>query len=135
MSKGLSLGDARQFIEDYLHAGETNQLEDEIKFYADQVNYFNQGTVDRAFIRRDVKGYYRRWPRRHFELLEPFVIAPGPHEDESTVRFPLRFRYDGTDRRGQPVKVEGKTDNVFILQGSRPGELHIVAMREQRLRS
>lgn len=135
VGKPLTLDEARQFIEDYLRAGETNGLEEELKFYADQVNYFNQGTVGRAYIRRDVQRYYRRWPERHFELIEPFVIAPGPHEDESTVRFAVRFRYAGAGRRGQRVKVEGKTDNIFILQGSPPGDLRIVAMREQRLRN
>ncbi len=52
VGKPLSLDEARQFIEDYLRAGETNQLDEELKFYADQVNYFNQGTVGRAYKRR-----------------------------------------------------------------------------------
>ena len=135
VQKPLSIDAARRFINDYLRASETNRVGNEAKFYADRVNYFDQGMVGRAFIVRDVQRYYRRWPRRHFELLEPLVLAPGPHEEESTVRFLVRFRYDGKDGRGQPVHVEGKTDNIFILQGTEPDDLRIVAMRERRMRS
>ncbi len=51
------------------------------------------------------------------------------------MRFAVRFRYGGTDRRGRPATVQGKTDNVFILEGARPGDVRIAAMREQRLRN
>ncbi len=133
VEKPLTLDESRRFIEDYLRAGEGNRLDEELKFYADQVNYFNQGIVDRAFIRRDVQRYYRRWPKRKFELLEPFVMAPGPRENETTVRFLIHYRYERETRRGKPpTRVEGRTDNIFVLHGSEPGAVRIIAMREKR---
>ena len=39
------------------------------------MRYFDHGTVDLAFVKRDVAAYYKRWPERTYELLELRVLA------------------------------------------------------------
>ena len=62
----LSLG---PFIEAFFAAGESgaNYLA-ELSFYADSVDYFENGVVNHDFIIRDIQKYVARWPRRRTGL-------------------------------------------------------------------
>lgn len=124
----------RAFIEGYLRAGATNDTQAELGYYGDVVDYFNKGPAGRDYIARDVRQYYRRWPKRHFEILGPVSVEPGPGAGQSTVRFLLRYIYHG-NVHGQERQVEGRTENIFNLAGGpREEDLRIVGMREQRVR-
>jgi hypothetical protein len=64
------------FIESFIAAGEC-QSDDlaELLFYADRVDYFDDGVVSRDFIVRDIQKYVIRWPKRrcwigHVTLME-----------------------------------------------------------------
>ena len=63
------------FVRAYLNACQTNDLQQEMAFYADTMHYFDQGTVGRDFVERDVKRYYKRWPHRDYTLLSLTAIA------------------------------------------------------------
>lgn len=121
---------ARAFIESYLRDGATNDIRAEMSYYADEVDYFNKGPAGREYIRRDVSNYYKRWPERSYEIVGPVTATPGTRPGETAVRFQVRFRCRG---RGG-ASAAGRTDNVFTLQGHQPGEVRIVAMKEQRVR-
>lgn len=124
---------AREFLEDYLRDGSSNNLSAEMAHYGDRVDYLNEGPANREYIARDVRRYYRRWPTRRLELAGPVVLAAGPRPGQTTVRFQVQFAYRG-NVGGKETHVGGRTENTFTLQGSRPGEVRIVGMREQRVR-
>ncbi|HEX8312040.1 MAG TPA: peptidoglycan-binding domain-containing protein, partial [Chthoniobacteraceae bacterium] len=49
-------------VREYLAASATNTPDQELGFYADQVDYFDHGKVGRDFIENDVQNYRKRWP-------------------------------------------------------------------------
>ena len=67
--------EVRAYIASYLQAGQSNDAPAELAFYADHVDYFNEGVVDRRFIENDVARYDRRWPQRRFTLLDPLTVS------------------------------------------------------------
>lgn len=135
----LSPETVRAFLEGYLRDAATNNLDAEMAYYGDEVDYFNRGVTSREDIARDVRAYYRRWPERRYEIVGPVTVTPSPQPDETSVRFQLRFSCRGKSRGGggkeAPPHAEGRTDNLFVLRSIRPGEIHIVGLKEQRVRS
>ncbi len=123
--------EVRAFLTRYLQAGQTNDAPGELAFYGDHVDYFNEGLVDRRFIEADVARYDRRWPERQFALLDPLTLSESPDHDPDKVV--AHFRYSFANK-GPRYTVQGKADNAFTLQGSRPDALRIVGMKEQRVR-
>ena len=119
------------FIESYLHAGQTNDTDAEMDFYADHVDYFDEGVVDRQFIRNDVNHYDHRWPQRQFTLLGPPTLSDPTAGTPGEVA--VHFRFAFTNKRPH-YTVEGKVDDVFTLERTGPESLRIVSMKEQRVR-
>jgi hypothetical protein len=116
-----------QFVRRYLAACETNRLQEEMSFYAARMSYFDHGQVDAAFVSRDVERFYKRWPHRHYELLD-CKITPLK-ENEWEARFRIAFHY--TNDQARPVS--GRSLNVFRMQKN--GErLHFISMKEQVVR-
>ena len=124
--QGISEGEVRRFVKEYLAAAEQPTPEGEVSFFADKVDYFDSGRVSRGFIEKDQRNYYRRWPSRNFELLSDpeLVRASG---DAATVRFRLRYAV-----RGSKDSAKGQTEEVVRLQRTDDG-LKIVAIRERKL--
>jgi peptidoglycan hydrolase-like protein with peptidoglycan-binding domain len=116
----------RAFVRDYLSACTTNSLNAELQFYADRVNYFDHGSVDRAFIAKDVQRFYERWPQRQYDLLD-FKITKARGE-ERDVSFRIAFRYKNSRQ-----SVAGRTQNFFKVRQDADG-LHFTSLREQRVR-
>ena len=123
--------EVRAFLSRYLQAGQTNDTPGELAFYADHVDYFDEGVVDRHFIEIDVTRYDRRWPQRRFTLLEPLTLSEPPDGDPD--KFVAHFRYAFANK-GPRYSVEGKADSTFTLHGDSPGGLRIIGMKEQRVR-
>ena len=53
-----------EFINDYLKAAGRNDLHEEIRFYADHLTYFHNGSLDRRIVERTLRDYDRHWSRR-----------------------------------------------------------------------
>jgi hypothetical protein len=123
------LKQVREFIESYLSDAKTNNLEAEMSYYSDPLNYFDHGIVDRPFVERDVKSYYKRWPQREYKLLELSQTPAETHPDETVVKFRIHFTVKNDEH-----SVQGLTDNFFTLKSTGAGNFKIIAMREQRVR-
>lgn len=121
------LKQVREFIESYLSDAKTNNLEAEMSYYSDPLNYFDHGIVDRPFVERDVKNYYKRWPQRDYKLLELSQAPADFHPEETVVKFRIHFMVKNDEHT-----VQGVTDNFFTLK-STGGNYKIIAVREQRV--
>ncbi len=119
------------FVASYLRAGQSDDTEAQMPFYADQVDYFNEGRVDRRFIRADIDGYDRRWPERHFTLLDPITLAASPDHDPEKIVVNFHYRFVVKRPHDAP---EGEMMNTYTLQRTGPESLRIVAMKESRVR-
>jgi peptidoglycan hydrolase-like protein with peptidoglycan-binding domain len=115
------------FVRDYLKVCEGNMVKEETQYYADRVDYFDHGSVDRRFIERDVAAFYKRWPKRKYDLIGFDVVQSDP--DKALVRFRIGFAYHNTRHR-----VAGQTDNFFTVQKV-DGRLAFIAMKEKRIRN
>jgi hypothetical protein len=115
-----------KFLKDYLAACQKNDLDAELAFYADSVDYFHHGKVDKAFIRRDVQRYYDRWPSRVYELQEFDVRGSKP--DQALLKFRITFKV-----RNDKHHVTGRTSNSFRVQRN-GSSFAFTSVKEQRLR-
>lgn len=120
----------RAFVEDFIRRGESNEPGAQTELFADRVNYFDDGVVDRHFISRDTDKYNKRWPDRHFTVVEPIQATELPDApDRILVNFHCRI---DVKRPGHDVK--GETENTYTLQRTGPESLRIVGIKEQRVR-
>lgn len=96
-----STGDAdvRRFIElEYLTSKEA---------YADRVDYYDHGTVARAYIQSDQKKYRTQWPSREARLRQDSVRVAqiGPHEFEITFDFTYKATNGPRDTFGRSFET------------------------------
>ena len=82
------------FVENFVRLGESNAPGAQTTFFADRVDYFNEGTVSRDFIDKDTERYNKRWPDRHFTLLDPLTVGKSPDRDPSKIVVNFRCRID-----------------------------------------
>lgn len=113
----------RDYVAAFVLAGVEKNVGAEAEFFADRVEYYDSGTMDREKIREDIKRYDQRWPERHFWIAGTINIEP---ESDNRVRvtFPLGFKLRNGNRNSS-----GKVDKTLVLE--RAGDdLQIVAVRE-----
>jgi peptidoglycan hydrolase-like protein with peptidoglycan-binding domain len=77
-SAGLEPTAIEGFVRTYLIAAQAETPDKELGLYADGIEYFDHGKVDRRFVEKDVRRYYRRWPERKYTLLQMQVTAQSP---------------------------------------------------------
>ncbi len=121
----------RGFLASYLRAGQSDDTEAQMPFYGEQVDYLNEGRVDQRFIRADIDSYDRRWPERHFTLLDPVTVAPSPDHDPEKIVVSFHYRFAVKRSHDAPA---GEMMNTYTLQRTGPGSFRIIAMRESRVR-
>lgn len=119
---------ARLFVEKYLLAGQNNDPAREAALYADTVDYFDTGNVDRAFIERDIRRYDARWPERYFALDGGVRVAPAGEPGRVKVDVVYRFNV-----KGRKYSVEGRAATTYTLAGEQPEDWRIVSVKERRL--
>ena len=120
------------FIANFVHLGESNAAGAQTNFFANHVDYFNEGIVDRDFIDKDTEKYNKRWPDRHFTVVAPLSVEESPDHDPSKITVNFRCRID-VKRPGHDVK--GETDNTYTLVRTGPETLRIAAIKESRVRN
>jgi Trypsin-like peptidase domain len=106
------------FVEQFIAAGQSSSdplLE--LSFYADKVDYFDNGLVNRAFIAEDIQKYASRWPRRRFWIdgeIRTRIVNRQEGIAETTFR--LKFAVQNLKKT-----VAGTCDDVLLIRyvGSR----------------
>jgi hypothetical protein len=115
----------RDYVGAFVLAGLDPKVGAEAAFFADRVQYYDSGTMDREKIRDDLKRYDARWPERRFWLAGDITVEP---QNDSRVRvtFPLKY-----ELRNGAKHSSGKVDKTLVLE--RAGEdLQIVAVNERK---
>ena len=122
---GVSTERLRDYVAAYILAGLDRNVGAEAEFFADRVDYYDSGIMDRAQIREDLKRYDERWPERHFWLAGTISVEPQ-NDNRVRVRFPLGFKLRNGNRT-----VTGKLDKTLVLQPA-GDDLEIVAVNERK---
>jgi peptidoglycan hydrolase-like protein with peptidoglycan-binding domain len=113
----------RDYVAAFVLAGVEKNVGAEAEFFADRVEYYDQGTMDREKIREDLKRYDQRWPERHFWIAGAINVEPQS-DNRVRVTFPLGFKLRNANRNSS-----GKVNKTLVLE--RAGDdLQIVAVNE-----
>ena len=116
------------FIRRYFVACGSANPQDELAFYADRVEYFDHGAVDRAYIQNELAVYNQRWPNRKYSIGDSLrVIKAG---NQTIAKFRVAFTVANEARAR---KASGRTDDTIGL--IKTGDsLQIVSIKEVRVR-
>ena len=115
----------RDYVAAYVLAGLDKNVGAEADFFADRVEYYDQGVMDRDRIRADLKRYDERWPERHFWVSGKINIEVQS-DNRARVTFPLGFKLRNGNRT-----VTGKTNKTLVLEPA-GDDLQIVAVNERK---
>jgi hypothetical protein len=122
-SDGFSTERLRDYVAAFVLAGLDKNVGAETEFFADRVEYYDQGTMDREKIREDLKRYDERWPERHFWIAGKINVEPQS-DNRVRVTFPLGFKLRNANRQSS-----GKINKTLVLEPA--GEdFQIVAVNE-----
>jgi hypothetical protein len=115
----------RDYVAAFVLAGLDKNVGAETEFFADRVQYYDQGIMDREKIREDLKRYDQRWPERHFWVAGPINIEPQ-NENRVRLTFPLGFKLRNGNKQSS-----GKVDKALVLELA-GDDLQIVAVNERK---
>jgi peptidoglycan hydrolase-like protein with peptidoglycan-binding domain len=124
----VSKAEIRTFLRRYFDACQSPNPEDELSFYADHVDYFDHGAVDRPYIKNELAVYDQRWPSRKYTLGDSVGVVKTGNNTVAKVRVAFQVANTEHDR-----KAAGHTDNVFNL-AKQGDSLEIVSIKEARVR-
>jgi hypothetical protein len=115
----------RDYVAAFVLAGLDRNVGAEAEFFADRVEYYDSGLMDREKIREDLKHYDEQWPERHFWLAGKITIEPQS-DNRLRVTFPLGFKL----RNGNKT-LSGKVDKSLVLEAA-GDDLQIVSVNERK---
>ncbi|EDY17244.1 Peptidoglycan-binding domain 1 protein [Chthoniobacter flavus Ellin428] len=121
-------GGVEAYLANYLHAVSHNQLQDELHFYADRVNYLGNGWVDRRIIEHTLGKYYARWPHRSYSRIERISTRTIPRQGVIVVDFRVAFKFENGK-----AKARGETDNEIVINAA-TSDPRIISIKERRVR-
>jgi len=124
----VAKAEIRNFLRRYFDACESQNPDDELAFFAERVEYFDHGVVDKPYIRNELAVYDQRWPNRKYDLGDSLrVVRIG----NNTIA-KIRVAFDVANAE-HSRKANGRTDGTFNL-AKRGDSLEIVSIKEARVR-
>lgn len=97
------------FGEAFLVKSASDDVDGLVAMYADEVDFYQKGRVDKAFINKDKVDYFARWPERAYALTgDPVVYDAGNGLVE--VVLPTRFSVKSSERT-----LSGEADFILVL--------------------
>jgi hypothetical protein len=115
----------RDYVAAFVLAGLDKSVGAEAEFFADRVEYYDQGVMDREKVQQDLKRYDERWPERHFWVAGKINVEPQS-ENRVRVTFPLGFKLRNGNKQSS-----GKVDKTLVLE-SAGDDLQIVTVNERK---
>jgi serine/threonine protein kinase len=114
-----------KLVEEHLRKSVNADISGMIADYADRVDYYENGIVDRSFIARDRQTFSAAWPTVKIFPLGGVRIHNGGSSDRVTISFDYRF----DARNGKGIHSLGDAANTWVLDTSY-GSLKIVAEKQ-----
>ena len=109
--KGETADGVREYIRQRLLMEGSHDLDKIAANYAERVEYWGNGSVDRDFIRKDKAAYYTRWPQTVEEVISPIEVAR--RQDAWVATFRTRFRVENQLTR---VSIEGVQESTYCMR-------------------
>ena len=124
----VTKAEIRSFLRRYFDACQSRNPDDELAFYAERVEYFDHGVVDKPYIRNELAVYDQRWPIRKYTPGDWPRVSHSGNNTVAKVRVAFAVANAEHDRR-----ANGRTDDIFNL-ARRGDSLEIVSIKEARVR-
>jgi serine/threonine protein kinase len=113
------------FVFEHLRKSVNADISGMIADYADRVDYYENGIVDRSFIARDRQTFAAGWPSVKILQLGAVRIHDAASSDRATISFDYRF----DARNGKGIHSLGDAANTWVLDTS-DGGLKIVSEKQ-----
>jgi hypothetical protein len=114
-SQPVSSDKISEFVTRVMGLEKTQQIDAILGNYASRVKYFDNGTVDQPFIRKDKSDYYSRWPVRSYEIIgNIYSTSLGKHLWE--IRVPTKFHV--VNQKGE--WIDGDVTQILTIDTSTP---------------
>ena len=117
------------YLRRYLDASQSPNVNDELSFYGEQVQYFDHGTVNRGYIRNELVVYQQHWPQQQYAIIGPVTVRKDGDKITGRARVSFNLANPTLGR-----KAAGKTDNSWLLGRQPDGSWQIVGVQETRVR-
>jgi len=107
-----STPDLKKFVRDFVTSGNYSDAGVEASFYAEQVDYFDDGNVSKDFVVSDIRTYNQRWSKRGYRVDgEPAIQVVDGERD--IVRAVVTISFWVSNLR---KSVKGSCENVILIQ-------------------
>jgi hypothetical protein len=104
--------DLKEFVRNFVTSGNYDDPAVESSFYAEEVDYFDDGKVGKAFVVNDIKNYNQRWPTRSYWVDgDPTVRIVDSVRDVAKAIVVLRFSV----QNGRKT-VGGSCQNTILIR-------------------
>ena len=127
-SPKIAARDLARFASDYLAAMSSNDTKRQLKFYADKVDYYRNGEIDRRIVEQALRRYHARWPTRRYTMGTAIKYSRITPRGEIVMTFPVSF----TLKDGQRT-VKGETENRIAISAATL-DPRIASISEKRIR-
>ena len=117
-----------RFASDYFAAMGSNDIKRQLKFYADTVEYYRNGKIDRRIVEQTLRRYQARWPNRRYTMGKEVRYSRITSRGEIVMTFPVSFTLKDGKRT-----VTGQTDNRLAISAATL-DPRITSISEQRVR-
>jgi putative peptidoglycan binding protein len=124
----VAKAEIRNFLRRYFDACQSPSPDDELAFYAERVEYFDHGVVDKPYIRNELAVYDQRWPSRKYTLGGSLRVVRSGNNTIAKIRIAFDVANPEHGR-----KANGRTDDTINL-AKRGDSLEIVSIKEARVR-
>jgi hypothetical protein len=109
------------FVENFVKALAKNDIDTQLGYYAERVDYYDFGLVTKQVIRKDVEHDIATWPNRSYSMsASPKITETG---DDFTAKFPMTYtltnpkdRSSGTLQMTVRLKSQAETWQVIGIQ-------------------
>jgi Putative peptidoglycan binding domain len=115
----------RDYVGAFVLAGLDPHVGSETVFFAERVQYYDEGVIAREKIRKDLQRYAARWPERRF-WLEGDMTAEPQNGNRVRITFPLRY-----ELRNGGKHSSGKVNKTLVLEAT-GDDLQIVSVNERK---
>ena len=120
----------REFMQRYLAACETENVNDELAFYAPRVDYFAHGIVPKTYVRNQLLAYNDYWPQRKYVMDADITLAKRGDNTAATALVAYELGNPAQNR-----KADGKVNHTIVLARQADSTFEIVGIQEQRART
>jgi hypothetical protein len=118
-----------EFMQRYLAACETENVNDELAFYAPRVDYFAHGIVPKTYVRSQLAAYNETWPQRTYTMDEELTLTKRGDNTAATALVAYQLANASQNR-----KADGKVKHTIVVARQADSSFEIVGIQEQRVR-